>query len=101
MTQDKEAARARTAMLKKLREEHKDTIEHTRVLLKKQQEIRRIISQAMKDGAGTVPEIAGASGLPAHEVLWHVTAMKKYDLVTETGRDGDYYRYALVEEASQ
>jgi len=98
MTQDKEAARERTAMLKKLRDERKDVIEHTRALLKTQQETRRAICQAMRHGAETVPEIAEASGLPAHQVLWHITAMKKYDLVVETGKCMDYYRYAMAEE---
>jgi predicted transcriptional regulator len=98
MTLDKEAARARTALLKGLREEHKNTIETTRALLKAQQETRRAICQAMRHGAETVPEIAEASGLPADQVLWHITAMKKYDLVVETGKCGEYYRYAMVQE---
>jgi hypothetical protein len=55
----------------------------------------------MRHGAETVPEIAEASGLPAHQVLWHITAMKKYDLVVETGKCTDHYRYAMAEEASQ
>jgi hypothetical protein len=98
MTLDKEAIRERTAMLKKLRDERKDSIEHTRVLLKAQQEARRKICQAMRHGSETVPEIAEASGLPAHQVLWHITALKKYDQVVETGKCGEYYRYAMVQE---
>jgi predicted transcriptional regulator len=97
---DKEAARERTALLKKLREEHKESIESTRAHLKAQQEIRRAITGAMREGATTVPEIAEASGLQADQVLWHVTAMKKYDLVVETGRNGDYYCYSLPEDQS-
>jgi predicted transcriptional regulator len=98
MTLSKEEMRLRTARLKKLREEHVDTIERTRDRLKEQKAIRREICQAMRQGAATVPEIAIASGLPAPQVLWHVTAMKKYDLVVETGRCGEYYQYALAEE---
>jgi hypothetical protein len=30
--------------------------------------------------------------------LWHVMAMKKYDLVREVGKDGEYYQYVLTEE---
>jgi predicted transcriptional regulator len=101
MIADKEAARERTALLKRLREEHKDTIESTRALLKAQQETRRAICSAMRGGAETIPEIAQASGLPAGQVLWHITAMKKYDLVAETGKCGEYYRYAMVQEAAQ
>jgi predicted transcriptional regulator len=100
MTRDKEAARARTALLKTLRAEHQESIERTRTHLKAQQEVRRAITGAMRGGATTVPEIAEASGLPADQVLWHVTAMKKYDLVVETGRSGDYYCYSLPEGQS-
>jgi predicted transcriptional regulator len=100
MTQDKEAARERTALLKALREEHQESIERTRAHLKTQQGIRRAISEAMRGGASTVPEIAEASGLQTEQVLWHVTAMKKYDLVVETGRSGDYYCYSLPEGQS-
>jgi predicted transcriptional regulator len=101
MTQDKAVARQRATLLKRLREEHQETVERTRTLLKAQQEARRAICQAMRNGAETVPDIAAASGQASDQVLWHITAMKKYDLVTETGKDGDYYRYALVQEAGE
>ena len=86
-------------MLKSLREEHADTVQRTQALLKEQNAIRKQIRQAMTDGPKTVPEVAEASGLPANEVLWHITAMKKYDLVTETGMSGEYYQYELTQEA--
>jgi predicted transcriptional regulator len=101
MTQHKEAARQRAALLKRLREEHQETVERTRALLKVQQETRRAICQAMRNGAETVPDIAAASRQAAHQVLWHIIAMKKYGLVAETGKDADYYRYALVQEAGE
>ncbi len=47
----------------------------------------------------TVPEIAQAAGLPTRTVLWHVTAMRKYGQVREVDQDGDYPRYALIEES--
>jgi predicted transcriptional regulator len=98
MTLNKDELRQRTALLKKLREERADTIERTRSRLKEQNATRRAICQAMRQGAVTVPEIATASGLLSPQVLWHVTAMKKYDLVVETGRCGEYYQYKLAEE---
>jgi predicted transcriptional regulator len=99
MTPDKEAARKRAALLKRLREERQETVERTRALLKAQQETRRAICQAMQNGAETVPQIAESSGQAANLVLWYITALKKYGLVAETGKDGDYYRYVLVQEA--
>ena len=41
------------------------------------------------------------AGLPADEVLWHIIALKKYDLAVETGMCGEYYLYQLAEEAKK
>ena len=43
---NKEDAKKRTAMLKRLREEHQDTVERTQALLKEQNAIRKQIRQA-------------------------------------------------------
>jgi predicted HTH transcriptional regulator len=95
---DRGSSKERTAALKKLREERAETVNRTQALLKEQQAFRKRLRQAMKDGARTVPEIATAAGLPADQVLWNIAGMKKYDLVKEVGKEGDYYRYALTEE---
>ena len=89
MTVSKDEMRLRTALLKRLREDRVSSIDST----------RREICQAMRQGAATVPEIAASSGLPSHQVLWHLTAMKKYDLVIEVGQCGEYYQYELAKEA--
>jgi predicted transcriptional regulator len=94
---DKSAAKARIARLKELRETHQATVESTQVLLKEQQAFRKKVRVAMKSGAQTIPDIAATAELPSEEVLWHVMAMKKYDLVRETGKEGDYYQYELAE----
>ena len=99
MTQTKEEAKQRTAKLKAQRDQHQDTVERTRELLKTQKAVRRQICQQLRNGPKTVPEIADATGLPSHDVLWHVTAMKKYDLVAEVGQCGEYYQYAMAKEA--
>lgn len=43
----------------------------------------------------TIPEIAGATGFATPDVLWCVTAMKKYGVVGERENDDGYYRYGL------
>jgi hypothetical protein len=96
---NKEDAKKRTAMLKRLREEHRDTVERTQDLLKEQNAIRKRIRQAMTGGPKTVPEVAEATGMPGDQVLWHITAMKKYDLIVEIGMDGEYFQYDLAEES--
>jgi predicted Rossmann fold nucleotide-binding protein DprA/Smf involved in DNA uptake len=92
-------AKQRSQFLKQLREEHRDTVEQVQARLKEQKDIRRQIAQALGDEAKTVPEIAAASGLPAEQVLWHIIALKKYNLVIETGQSDEYYAYQQVKEA--
>lgn len=94
---NREEAKKRSEMLKQLREQHAEGVQAAQALLKAQNEARKALSQTMKEQARTVPELAAETGIPAHEVLWHVTAMKKYDLVTEEGLSGYYYSYRLVE----
>ena len=90
----------RTAQLKRMREEHQASVERTKALLKDQKAIRRQLCQQLRTGPKIVPELAATTGLPSHEVLWHITAMKKYDRVKEEGQCGEYYQYALIEEAN-
>ncbi len=101
MTDKKEDAKSRAAMLKSLREKHKETVDQTQALLKHNQAIRKQIREAMEPGPKTIPEVAAATGLPSDQVLWHVTAMKKYDLVREVGMSGEYYQYELTQEENQ
>lgn len=93
----REARKQRTAMLKALREERGDAVAATQTRLKAQQGVRKQLKAALKAGPLTVPELAAATDLPAQEVLWHVTAMKKYDLLVEVDFDGEYYQYGLPE----
>ena len=96
----REERKERTARLKQMREEHAVTVATTQTRLKQQQALRKQLRAALHDGARTVPELAAACSLPTEEVLWHVTAMRKYDELVEAGMDGAYYRYALAEEKS-
>ena len=95
---NREEARKRTEMLKRLRDVHRDTVEQTQALLKAQKKIQQQICQVMREQPRTVPEVVQVTGMTGYEVLWHITAMKKYGLVVETGMCGDYYLYQKVEE---
>jgi len=104
---EKEDAKERAAFLAGLREQNADSVARTQVLVKEQnalrkqlrKALRKQLRKALKEGAKSIPELAAATGLPSDQVLWHVTAMKKYDLIVETGMDdsGEYYLYALPE----
>jgi predicted transcriptional regulator len=95
---DKEPARQRTEMLKRLRAEHAESVERTQALLKEQKQIQKLICQSIREQAKTVPEIAEQVGMPTHEVLWYLTAFKKYDLVIEGGMSGEYVLYREAQE---
>ena len=94
---DREEAKKRSETLKRLRENHRETVERTQALLKEQNTIRKQIRQAMADGPKTIPEIVEATQLPGERIMWHVTAMKKYSLVAEVGMSDGYYQYQLTE----
>ncbi len=57
---------------------------------------RKLIRAALEREPSTIPRIAAELNLPPDEVLWHITAMRKYGLAAEHGEDGDYVLYALV-----
>ena len=68
---------------------------------KARNQIRKTIAKALEQGPQTVPEIAEATGLPSHQVLWHLMAMKKYGKLAEGQLRGDYYEYALCEKQEE
>ncbi len=59
----KEDAKKRAIFLKKLREEHKETVSRTQALLKEQKALRRQICQHMRDEPKAVPEVAQLTGI--------------------------------------
>jgi predicted transcriptional regulator len=86
-------ARERTEKLKKLREDHAESVERMQAILKEQKQVQKIICQSIRDTAKTVPEIAAELNMPTHNVLWYLTAFKKYDQIVEEGMCGDYILY--------
>jgi hypothetical protein len=66
---------------------------------KQHRAVRRKIEQALKSGPKTVPELAAETGEAEHNVLWHVTGMKKYGKVAEAEPSGSYFKYAFVEDS--
>jgi predicted transcriptional regulator len=94
----RKVTQSRGEMLKRLREEHAATVERTRAFFKEQKHVQQEIGKVIREQPKTVLEVAEATGIATHEVLWHLTAMKKYGLVAETGMCGDYPLYQRVVE---
>ena len=97
----KDEAKKRTKMLADLRVQHREQVKQAQGLLKEQQALRKSLKRALHGEPKTVPQLAEATGIPAHDVLWHVAAMKKYGEVVESGmnEDYEYYLYGLAKEA--
>ena len=91
----------RAAVLKRLREERRESVARTQSRLKEQKRIQRQIRQAIREHPRTVPEVAQLTGLPGYDVLWHITALRKYGEVVETGMSGAYYLYQIAQGASK
>lgn len=89
---------SRGDMLKHLREQHAATVERTQALLREQKRVQQEICKFIRETPKTVPEIAAAVNMPAHEVLWYVASFKKYGLLVEKGMCADYPLYVKAEE---
>lgn len=84
--------------LKLFRERHGDASGTLKKYVADFRRDRKQITEALRKGAATVPELARQAGLPADQVLWHVTAMKKYGAAQEAGPEGDYVKYEFIEQ---
>jgi predicted transcriptional regulator len=96
MTQTKNISRGE--MLKRLREQHAETVARTQALLKEQKRVQQEICKVLRDTPKTVPEVAEAVGMPANEVMWYIASFKKYGLIVETGMCADYPLYQKAQE---
>ncbi|RPH62779.1 MAG: hypothetical protein EHM81_01500 [Chloroflexi bacterium] len=88
----------RAEMLKRLRQQHAASVERTQALLKEQKRVQQEICKVLRETPKTVPEVAAAINLPAHEVLWYLASFKKYGLIVEKGMCADYPLYQKAEE---
>jgi len=93
-----QAPQSRGEMLKRLREQHIETVTRTQALLKEQKRVQQEICKILRDTPKSVPEVAAAIGMPANEVLWYMASFKKYGLIVEKGMCSDYPLYQKAEE---
>jgi predicted transcriptional regulator len=96
-----EQVKKRMALLKQLRAEHQETVARTQAYLQENKRIHQQIHKALQEQPRTAPQVAEATGLPVADVLWHITAMRKYGQVIETGKSGDYYLYQTAKDTSK
>lgn len=100
MNQDDSTAKDDKEKLKALREERKELLERNKERLKKQNQEINLIKKELKNGPGSVPKLAEATGLTGDKVLWYVMAMKKYGEIQEGELSEGYFNYILVTKST-
>jgi len=87
--------------LKKLREVRKTSIDKARKAIKDQNRVIKSIKELIKTEGKTVPEIAQTSQISTSQALWYIMALKKYGLVVEGAKDGNYFKYQLAGQGEE
>jgi Fic family protein len=82
--------------LKKLREERRVWVENAKMSIKAQNQIIKQIKAQITDAAKTIPEIAQATDMSTSQVVLYISGLKKYGMVAEAEKDGEYFRYRLA-----
>ncbi len=87
-------------VLKRLRTLRHETVQRVAAEVKSQKKIIAALTKSLRTGAKTVPEMAEATGLAPHEVLWWTASLKKYGIVQEAEKRGAYFAYRLAETSA-
>jgi len=101
MSADDNEKKKKKEAMKELRKARKEYTEKAGAAAKQQKKSLNAIREQLGKEAKTVPEIADAVQMPTDRVLWFMSAMKKYGEIIEAGKDGGFYRYALVQSGSK
>ncbi len=69
-------------------------------VLRDEMYLRDKITDLLRKGPKTVPEIAAELGYPSHEVMMWVMGMRRYGTIVEMPKEraDDYYQYRLRPE---
>jgi predicted transcriptional regulator len=82
--------------LKELRAKRKTSIDRAKKAIQTQNKIIKDIKEQIKTEGKTVPEIAHTINIPTNQVLLYVAALRKYGVLIEGAKDGDYFKYQLA-----
>ena len=82
--------------LKQLRQQRQASIKHAKEAIKTQNRDIKKITEQLKAGGKTVPQIAAAIKMPTSKVLLYITALRKFGMVAEGAKEEDYFQYELA-----
>lgn len=80
-----------------LRERMGGLSDRMKAYLKDHRFIKNKLTACLKQGPRTVPEIARETEIDSSDIMWHLMALKRYGIVEEGERRGDYLEYRLKE----
>jgi hypothetical protein len=81
------------SQLKKAREHGGSAAKEILERRKAYDDAHKAIIKAVEEEARTVPQIAEVTGLESSLVFWHINALRKYNVLQEEKRRGDYLFY--------
>ncbi|MBW1636058.1 MAG: hypothetical protein JRC87_04720 [Deltaproteobacteria bacterium] len=96
MSEEKKST-APTVDMKKLRQERNESITGAREKMKVQNKVIKALKEALSKEAKTIPELADIMGMQTDAVLMYVSTLKRYGIIGEGPKDGDYFKYELTE----
>ena len=80
-----------------LRERRGGMSDELKEYFKLQQQTRKGLREALREGPKSVPELAVLLNLEKSTTLWHLMAMRRYGEVVEVAEQNGYPLYALKE----
>jgi biotin operon repressor len=89
---DQEQEERKEAM-KRLRLERKQKIAAAAQKVRAQKKVIEALKKMLKEGGKSVPELAAGIGLSSSEVLWYISALRKYGQIAEGEKKGGYFQY--------
>jgi len=87
--------------LKELRQIRKASIDLARETIKIQNRLIKGIKEQIATEGKTVPAVAQALNIPTSQALWYIMALKKYGLIIEGEKEGDYFKYQIAGQGGQ
>jgi predicted transcriptional regulator len=85
----------RKEALKLLKKERAEALKAAAAVAKQQKKDMGLIKERLSQGPATPPEIAQDIGMSPKQTMWYLAAMRKYGLVNEAAKSGDYFTYEL------
>jgi Fic family protein len=93
---EKQAGKITSTDLKQLRQDRKDYIDRARDAMKEQNKVIKALREALAEKGLTIPELSKVVGMETDTVLKYVSTLKKYGIIGEGPKNGEYFTYELL-----